>query len=142
MVLEPKRKALKRTHKKVHSEAHNAPYLPYDSKDLFCLPAGATVEEREQNCREMEEKKKQVEKALENPETLPVGETYTLAKKRAKYLGKQIAKEEKIISMQKEKKNKLAVAACIKNGKKWRRSGSAKLRGMTASIGDDFRQQR
>ena len=104
MVLEPKR-----THKRIHSEAHNAPHLPYDSKDLACLPAGATVEEREQNCRVMEEKKKQVEKALEHPETLPFGESQQLANKRAKYLAKQIAKEERIISKEKEKEKKRAM---------------------------------
>ena len=95
MSLEPKRKAPKRTYKHIHSEAHNAPYLPYDSENLECLPAGATVEERLENIRQIIEKKTQVQEAIENPEKLPEGETRGLARKRVKYLDRQIAKEEK-----------------------------------------------
>ena len=118
MRLEPKRKAIKRTYKHIHSEAHNAPFLPYDSKNLQCLPDGATVEERLENIFEIIEKKTQVQEALENPEKLPVGETPGLARKRVKYLDRQIAKEEKIISAVAEKKKERNLAAHIKYDKK------------------------
>ena len=118
MRLEPKRKAIKRTYKHIHSEAHNAPFLPYDSKNMHCLPDGATVEERLENCCQMVEKKTQVQEALENPEKLPEGETPGLARKRVKYLDRQIAKEEKIISAVAEKKKERDRAAQIKYDKK------------------------
>ena len=54
---------------------------------------------------------KQVDKAIDNPETLPVGETLGLAKKRAKYLRRHISLEQRIISNEKEEKKKRAVAA-------------------------------
>ena len=52
-----------------------------------------------------------MDKAIDNPETLPVGETLGLAKKRAKYLRRHISLEQRIISNEKEEKKKRAVAA-------------------------------
>ena len=83
------------------TEAHLAPYTPYDSGTLECLPQGATDDERKENCRVMEEKMRRVLYAIDNPEKLP--ETKELAKKRVKWLKKQIAKENEMLALSKER---------------------------------------
>ena len=65
-------------------------YRPYDD-DLEFLQRGATDEERRKNCDLLEEKKRNVQDAIDNPETLP--ERIGLARKRIKLLNKQIEKE-------------------------------------------------
>ena len=87
-------------HKVAHTEAHLAPYTPYDNDTLECLPQGATDDERKENCRVLEEKMRQVQYAIDNPERLP--ETKGLAKKRFKWLKKQIAKENNMLALSKE----------------------------------------
>ena len=97
------------------TEAHLAPYTPYDSGTLKCLPQGATDDERKKNCREMEEKMRLVQYAIDNPEKLP--ETKELAKKRVKWLKKQIAKENEMLALSKER----WVKEWIKHDKKMER---------------------
>ena len=87
------------------TEAHLAPYTPYDSGTLKCLRQGATDDERKENCRVMEEKMRQVQYAIDNPEKLP--ETKELAKKRVKWLKKQIAKENEMLALSKEHDKKM-----------------------------------
>ena len=97
------------------TEAHLAPYTPYDSGTLECLRQGATDDERKKNCREMEEKMRRVQYAIDNPEKLP--ETKELAKKRVKWLKKQIAKENEMLALSKER----WVKEWIKHDKKMER---------------------
>ena len=97
------------------TEAHLAPYTPYDSGTLECLRQGATDDERKENCRVMEEKMRLVQYAIDNPEKLP--ESKELANKRVKWLKKQIAKENKMLASSKER----LVKECIKYDKKMER---------------------
>ena len=92
-----------------------APYTPYDSGTLECLRQGATDDERKENCRVMEEKMRRVQYAIDNPEKLP--ETKELAKKRVKWLKKQIAKENEMLALSKER----WVKEWIKDDKKMER---------------------
>ena len=86
------------------SDARNCAYRPYDEQhayrpyddDLECLPRGATDEERRKNCDVLEEKKMKVQDAIDNPEKLP--ERIGLARKRIKWLNKQIAKEKRMLT--------------------------------------------
>ena len=101
--------------KVAHTEAHLAPYTPYDDDTLQCLPRGATDEERRKNCQVMEEKMRQVHDAIDHPERLP--ETKGLANKRIKWLKKQIAKENNLLALSKE----LRVNEWIKHDKNMER---------------------
>ena len=67
-----------------------ASYLPHED-DFECLPPEATGEERRKKCDLMEAKKRRVQDAIDNPEKLP--ESIGLARKRIKWLDKQIAQE-------------------------------------------------
>ena len=101
--------------KVAHTEAHLAPYTPYDNDTLECLPQGATDDERKENCRVMEEEVRLVQYAIDNPDKLP--ETKVLAKKRVKWLKKQIAKENAMLALSKER----WVKEWIKDDKKMER---------------------
>ena len=62
-------------------------YSPLEDA-LECLPSSATDEERRKNCDLLEEKKRTVQDAIDNPKTLP--ESKGLANKRIKWLNKQL----------------------------------------------------
>ena len=96
-----------------------APYTPYDTGTLKCLPQGATDEARRENCCVLEEKMRQVQDAIDNPERLP--ETKGRANKRIKWLKKQIAKEHDALDKKMERERELAVNAWIKQDKKMER---------------------
>ena len=87
-----------------------AAYRPHDD-NLARLPGGATDEARIANIEKLERKIDVVEKAIDNPTTLP--EPLIDAKKRVKYLRRELQKEKDVYI----KRGATAVAAAIASEK-------------------------
>ena len=87
-----------------------AAYRPHDD-NLERLPGGATDEARIANIEKLERKIDVVEKAIDNPTTLP--EPLIDAKKRVKYLRRELQKEKDVYI----KRGATAVAAAIASEK-------------------------